>query len=204
MRAAATERGGLLERAPRVTRCPCSGPTEAGRGEARASSEREPPSQEQWHGRQEPAGSPALEQDRPAGQRGAQPPLCPVEREGQALGHTMLAQVTCFRCSGFVSSWVLCLLVNSATATSCQHLSPMTDSLAPGPSVHLTNIRLPREVSAGEACLDPRPPTQSTAGSPGPWSASCALLPPTYPAQPSVLPLLGDLVTHTLPQLPPL
>lgn len=75
----------------------------------------------------------------PAGLRGAQPPICPGGRDRQAPGHTVLAKVTCFICSGCGLHFELpCLLANSATATSCQHMSPVTDSLAPVCPTYLT------------------------------------------------------------------
>lgn len=61
----AAERAGPLRRALCVPCYLCSGPTvtEGGDANASASSRREPPSQEQWHGKQKPS---ALEQARPS------------------------------------------------------------------------------------------------------------------------------------------
>lgn len=143
----------------------CPGPAVTERGDASASSERQP---EPGAATREAGASGALRPGAgPVGLRGVRPPLPPGRREGQALGGVEPAkatQVCCCRCFGCSLHFELaCLLANSATVTSCQHMAPVTESLARDPSGHESGL--------------PRPTAEP---SPRSWAA-----PPSWPPRPS-------------------
>lgn len=93
----------------------------------------------------------------PVGLRGIWPLLCPGGRKTGSGQHgaSQSHQVCYFRCSGCSLCFELpCRLANSDTATSCQHMAPTTDLLAPGSPMSRPNVHLPREVCGREARLD--------------------------------------------------
>lgn len=128
----------------------------------------------------------------PVGLRGVQPPLPPGGREGQVLGGVEPAkatQVCCCRCFGCGLHFELaCLLANSATATSCQHMAPVTESLARDPSdarPAQTSLRARGRLNFTAACPDPlRWPSpqvlisSALLASPGPPPPASPLTPP--------------------------